>query len=141
MFSAAPGIGGRLHPDDLVQLARLVVAELSKPVSQAPNPAVRADRLLTAREVGDRYGLTATWVREHADELGVLRPGSGPKPRLKFDAATIAQRLSSCSSSRRAVIEETAAKQQQPSQPRGRSSGRSAPLLPVSPRSRRSGAG
>jgi len=48
-------------------------------------PAAPAPRLLTAAEVAGRFGFTVDWVRDHAAELGVLRVGDGPRPRLRFD--------------------------------------------------------
>jgi hypothetical protein len=41
--------------------------------------------LLTAAEVADRFGLSASYVRRHADDLGAIRLGAGPKARLRFD--------------------------------------------------------
>lgn len=39
---------------------------------------------LDAQEVAQRLGVSREWVYEHADELGALRIGSGPRPRLRF---------------------------------------------------------
>jgi len=49
--------------------------------------------LLTARQVAIRFNVDRSWVYAHADELGVVRLGHGPRPRLRFDAAVVAQRL------------------------------------------------
>lgn len=51
------------------------------------------DRLLTAVEVAARFNVDRGWVYAHANELGVIRLGDGPRPRLRFDAAVVAQRL------------------------------------------------
>jgi hypothetical protein len=51
------------------------------------------DRLLTAAEVADRFSVDRSWVYAHARELGVVRLGRGPRPRLRFDPGVIAQRL------------------------------------------------
>src|SRR3954447_13086676 len=56
-------------------------------------PASRADRLLTARDVAVRFNVERSWVYAHADELGVIRLGLGPRPRLRFDAAVVAEGL------------------------------------------------
>ena len=58
----------------------------------------RADRLgavglLTARQVAARFNVERSWVYAHADELGVVRLGQGPRPRLRFDPAVVAQHL------------------------------------------------
>ena len=52
-----------------------------------------AHGLLTARHVADRFNVARSWVYEHADELGVVRIGQGPRPRLRFDPAVVAQQL------------------------------------------------
>jgi hypothetical protein len=41
--------------------------------------------LLDAAQVARRCGVTRGWVYAHARELGVLRMGVGPRPRLRFD--------------------------------------------------------
>ena len=42
------------------------------------------DRLLTATDVAAYLAVETTWVYTHALELGVIRLGSGKKPRLRF---------------------------------------------------------
>lgn len=37
--------------------------------------------------------MSRTWVYEHADELGAIRLGRGPKARLRFDVETVSQIL------------------------------------------------
>jgi hypothetical protein len=49
--------------------------------------------LLTARQVATRFNVDRSWVYAHADELGVVRLGQGPRPRLRFDPAVVAQRV------------------------------------------------
>jgi hypothetical protein len=49
--------------------------------------------LLTARQVAARFNVERSWVYTHADELGVIRLGQGPRPRMRFDAAVVAQHL------------------------------------------------
>jgi hypothetical protein len=50
-------------------------------------------RLLTAQQVAERFNVDRGWVYAHADELGVIRLGEGPRPRLRFDAAVVARLL------------------------------------------------
>ena len=72
--------------DDEVDLVtRRVVAVLGGTAEPAP--------LLTAAQVARRFGVTRSWVYAHADELGVVRLGDGPRPRLRFDPAIVAQVL------------------------------------------------
>jgi hypothetical protein len=44
-----------------------------------------APRLVTADELARRFGLTRTWVYEHANELGAISMGDGPRARMRFD--------------------------------------------------------
>ncbi len=100
----------RLHPDDLAALADLVIEGLgekllSRPQGTAPGlvPSGACDepetariavpRLLTAADVAKRFGLSAEWVRDHADDLGALRLGTGKRPRLRFDLDRVATAL------------------------------------------------
>jgi hypothetical protein len=48
--------------------------------------------LLTAADVAWRFNVDRSWIYAHARELGVVRIGDGPRPRLRFDPAVIAQR-------------------------------------------------
>ena len=49
--------------------------------------------LLTAAEVAAAFNVTRGWVYAHADELGAIRLGDGPRPRLRFDPAVVTQRF------------------------------------------------
>lgn len=42
-------------------------------------------RLVDAATVAERLGFSRDYVYAHADELGAIRVGSGPRPRLRFD--------------------------------------------------------
>ena len=57
---------------------------------QTDRPA--QDGLLSAAQVATRLGVERNWVYDHAEELGVVRLGEGPRPRLRFDPAAIAER-------------------------------------------------
>lgn len=50
------------------------------------------DGLIDAAEVARRLGYSRDYVYAHADELGVVRGGTGPRPRLRFDPAALAAR-------------------------------------------------
>lgn len=101
----------------LPELAREVAAMLRQ------SAATPAERLLTAKEVAERFNVDRGWVYAHARELGVIRIGGGARPRLRFDSAVVAQHLV-------------------PSRP-GRTAQRSSaptttsPLLPITPSRRR----
>jgi hypothetical protein len=49
--------------------------------------------LLTASEVAVAFNVARGWVYAHADELGAIRLGDGPRPRLRFDPTVVTQRL------------------------------------------------
>jgi hypothetical protein len=67
--------------DEVEAVARQVAALL--PASPGSPP------LLTAEEVAARLGVERSWVYAHARELGVVRLGDGPRPRLRFDPAVV----------------------------------------------------
>jgi hypothetical protein len=48
--------------------------------------------LWTARQVADHYAVTRDFIYAHANELGGIRLGTGPRPRLRFDPATVRER-------------------------------------------------
>lgn len=65
-------------------------------------PAVGAtdtSELVDAAEVARRFGVSRDCVYAHADELGAVRVGAGPRPRLRFDPAVVAERLGGSASS------------------------------------------
>ena len=98
---------------------RLLAREVAQLLGRA-----EPERLLTAQEVAVRFNVDRSWVYAHANELGVIRLGTGPRPRLRFDAAVVAQQLL------------PTAPTNSSSPPRGTNS---APLLPIrSARSARS---
>jgi len=54
--------------------------------------ADRANALWTAQRVASHYGVRVDFVYRHADELGCVRMGGGPCPRLRFDPDAVRQR-------------------------------------------------
>jgi hypothetical protein len=82
--------GIELNDAQLARLADLLAPRIAAALaSQATAPA----ELIDAAGVARRFGVTAEWVRDHRDELGVIRLGDGPRPRLRFDAETVAEEL------------------------------------------------
>lgn len=49
--------------------------------------------LVDAAEIARLHGKSRSWVYEHAGELGAVRLGSGPRPRLGFSRARVAEGL------------------------------------------------
>lgn len=66
---------------------------LAQEVARLLGADTEPDGLLTARQVAARFNVDRGWVYAHADELGVIHLGNGPRPRLRFDPAVVAQRL------------------------------------------------
>ena len=55
-------------------------------------------RLLTVAAVAQEFGVSTDWVYANARWLGAIRLGSGPRARLRFDRATIADRIAKVAS-------------------------------------------
>jgi len=105
--AALAPVAVELSDVQLERLACLVAAKLQAPTAGRSNCEV-ADQaserpLLGVSELAERLAVSAWWVRNHADELGVVRlgptgvdPGTGKarKPRLRFDEETARAALS-----------------------------------------------
>ncbi len=50
-----------------------------------PGTGPSTPALIDPAEAARRLGRTRRWIYEHADELGAIRLGTGPRPRLMFD--------------------------------------------------------
>ena len=121
-----------MHPEDLAALAELVAERLADHLAgrleqgAAPPPTT----MLTAAEVAERYGVTAEWARDHADELGAVRLGDGPRPRLRFDPAKVAAALTAYGASKGPQPPDRPRRRRKsPHHPRATTSG--CPLLPI----------
>ena len=55
-------------------------------------------RLLTVAAVAQEFGVSTDWVYTNAGRLGAIRLGSGPRARLRFERATIADRIAKVAS-------------------------------------------
>jgi hypothetical protein len=55
-------------------------------------------RLLTVAAVSQEFGVSTDWLYANARALGAIRLGSGPRARLRFDRATIADRIAKVAS-------------------------------------------
>jgi hypothetical protein len=106
----------RLHPEDVEAIASQVADRL---LAQPPG------RLVDTATLAEVLGVSPGFVRAHAEELGAVRIGDGPKARLRFDVERARTALSTASSRRPSQAPSTAGC----SRPPGGS--RSVPLLPV----------
>ncbi len=50
-------------------------------------------RLVGPAEIARQLGRSPEWVRDHSEDLGVIRFGNGGKPRLWFDPDVVRERL------------------------------------------------
>lgn len=73
----------RLDPRDEALAARVAELILEQRTPRGPRS------LMTSREVAAYLRVDAEFVRDHADELGVLRLGPGKRPRLRFRPETV----------------------------------------------------
>lgn len=71
-----------LSPECVEAIADAVAERLR---GSAPSPD-----LIDAAEAARRLGVSRDYVYEHADALGAIRIGTGPRARLRFDPACIA---------------------------------------------------
>lgn len=91
--------------------------------SLAPILATRPTQtdLVDTTTAAQRLGVSADYLRDHADELGAVRLGNGPKPRLRFDVGRIRDLL---------APDQSAAPAPRAT-PRRRARTASVPLLPI----------
>jgi hypothetical protein len=88
--------GGLTFDDELLdQLADRLADRLVARLELAIKPR---ETLIDAGEVARIVGKTRAWVYDHAGELGAVRLGTGPKPRLGFYPARVHEHLESVAS-------------------------------------------
>lgn len=88
------GCGERIPDPLLWRLLREVVA-LRRQVEalrggDADDPV--ANEMLTTAEAAARLGVSPRYMSDHADELGAVRYGNGPRARLHFPASVIEEK-------------------------------------------------
>ncbi len=76
----------KLDPPTVEAIARRVVEILEQ-------RGLQSRELVDAAELARRFGIERSWVYSHAIELGAVKLGSGPKPRLRFDPQIAARLL------------------------------------------------
>jgi hypothetical protein len=63
----------------------------------------QARELVDAGELARALGVQREWVYEHSDQLGAIRLGDGPRPRLRFDVGRAVASFRELSAIRRIV--------------------------------------
>lgn len=76
----------KLDPQATEAIARRVVEILER-------RGLQGRELVDAAELARRFGIERSWVYSHAIELGAVKLGHGPKPRLRFDPQIAARVL------------------------------------------------
>lgn len=84
-----------LTPEAIEQIAKRVAQLLQHERAGAEQVSETTACLMDAGQVARRLGLTRAWVYQHADELGAIRVGTGPRARLRFDLDTVTTALGS----------------------------------------------
>jgi hypothetical protein len=87
-------LSGEADPGFVDAIARRVVELLREEGAVSRE----GPRLLTVAAVAQEFGVSTDWVYANAARLGAIRLGSGPRARLRFDRATIADRLTKVAS-------------------------------------------
>ncbi len=106
-YDRQPFVRARRGPRALaaaVELSAATIEAIAARVAQLINsqpdqPAV----LMDAQQIAGHFGLSRAWVYEHAQELGAIQLGTGTRPRLRFDLATVTETLRTRHTARSAV--------------------------------------
>jgi pyruvate/2-oxoglutarate dehydrogenase complex dihydrolipoamide acyltransferase (E2) component len=91
-LAAARRIAVELTPQTVEQIASRVAQLLHHQPPTQTSPAANPG-WMTAKELANHLKLNPSWVYEHAQELGAIRTGTGPKARIRFDLHTATQAL------------------------------------------------
>lgn len=87
--AVARQVAGEITPEVIEQIA-CRVADL---LTQRAHRQEAVGGMLTVNQLALRLNVTRAWIYEHANELGGVRLGEGPKARLRFDLDTAMQAL------------------------------------------------
>ncbi len=82
-----------LTPQAVEQVAIRVAQLLRHDQRQAETNAPSTPGWMTTKELAHHLKLNPAWVYEHAEELGAIRTGDGPKARIRFDLYTATEAL------------------------------------------------
>lgn len=116
-----------IGPETIEKIAERVAALMRhQPPDSDARTASPTDGLIDAEALARHLGVTRAWVYEHANELGAIRIGTGPRARLRFDLHAAREALTSTRQDGTRAPEKS-----HPGRPRRRTSTSSVPLLPV----------
>jgi hypothetical protein len=77
----------------VVQLDDASVEAVARRVVELLSRESGSEDWIDAAEVARRFSLSRDYVYEHADDLGAMRIGPGPKARLRFDPVKVTKAL------------------------------------------------
>jgi hypothetical protein len=83
------------------QAVEQVAVRVAQLLRREPAQTSVAPGWMTAKELAGYLKVNPAWIYEHADELGAIRTGAGPKARMRFDPNTATQALKLTARSRR----------------------------------------
>lgn len=117
------------NPSSFERLLAVIADRLAEMIAEREGAPTAA--LVDAQAVADALGVSRGYVYEHADELGAVRNGSGPRPRLRFDLAKARAAWTSRCMSERSQPAQVPVSAGVRRRRRARRTGTSARLLPV----------
>lgn len=88
-------------------------------------------RLVDAATVARELGISRDTVYANANQLGAIRLGDGPRPRLRFDLARARAGLAACSPGQRSAGPQNGNGKRKARRSRNGGTGRSVELLPI----------
>jgi hypothetical protein len=83
----------RLDPSTLERLAMRTAELLAERLKTSKPASQQLPEFLTAAQVSAWWGLTRRWIYLHSEELGAIPVGGSKRPRLRFEAEKVIQRL------------------------------------------------
>jgi pyruvate/2-oxoglutarate dehydrogenase complex dihydrolipoamide acyltransferase (E2) component len=92
-LAAARRIAVELTPQTVEQIASRVAQLMRHQQTSGVTSPAGTPGWMTAKELAAHLKLNPAWVYEHAQELGAIRTGTGPKARIRFDLHTATQAL------------------------------------------------
>jgi hypothetical protein len=92
-LAAARRIAVELTPQTVEQIATRVAQLMRHQPPPDQTSPTGTPGWMTAKELAAHLKLNPAWVYEHAQELGAIRTGTGPKARIRFDLHTATQAL------------------------------------------------
>lgn len=80
------------RPIEVVELAPATIEAIATRIAEllrnGADHAI-AGSLIDAAELARRSGVSRTWIYQHAEELGAIKLGTGPKARLRFQPEAV----------------------------------------------------